>query len=143
MKRILYSQHEDPSKDDYFVIDGKIESNNLSYKSIEAFEIVNNSKGWKSIKNDNLLEIFKKGNSFAIKSYYENYDEAGRKLFFVFYCKGENLESALEFLKIDSNLINRNFSYKSSVVNLKTTNKKIIYLIFISIIVLIIWLFLI
>lgn len=143
MNRILYSQHENPAKDDYFVIDGEVELENVSNKSLQAFEIVNSINNWEIVYDKPLMQIYHRENSIGIKSHYENVDEAGRKLFFVFYCKTEDLESALDLLKLDSELINREFSLIAPNLNLeKSTIKKknkIILIIIVVIIILLIW----
>lgn len=141
MKRILYSQHEDPSNNDYFVIDGEIDLNNQSNKSVEAFKIVNDVNNWKPLKDDKFITILKNGSSFAIKSHYDNYDAAGRKLFFVFYCESEKFESVIDFLKKDSLLIKRNFKYDNLEIDLHHSEKikKVIVIIVVLVLILIVW----
>ena len=142
MIRILYSQHEDPSKDDYFVIDGKIESENVSNLSLQAFEIVNDINNWEMVYNNLSLQIYKQENYIGIKSHYENIDEAGRKLFFVFYCNSDDLELVFDLLKLDSALINREFNLivpKLNFENSKKKNNKIILIVIAVILILIIW----
>ena len=47
MKRILFAQNENAVKDDYFVIDGVVELDNVSDLSLKAFQKINDVKNWK------------------------------------------------------------------------------------------------
>ena len=61
MKRILYSQNEDIVKDDYFVIDGVVETSNISNHALVAFHLIKSTENWKKIYEDEDLIVRKKG----------------------------------------------------------------------------------
>ena len=65
MKRILFSQNESAIKDDYFVIDGVVDLDNVSDLSLKAFQIINDVENWKVIYKDTELEIRKKEGKIA------------------------------------------------------------------------------
>lgn len=139
MKRILYSQNESAIKDDYFVIDGQLELDNVSNLSMKAFELVNSIENWKILYEDSELKIQKKGNFLSIKSHYTNLDESGRFLFYVYYVELNDIEKMLNYLKEDSQKINKNIAFEADelIVRIKKKEnlKKIIVGIFISLIV--------
>lgn len=138
MKRILYSQSETPVKGDYFVIDGNLETNNLSDLSMKAFHIVNSSENWKVLYEDEELKIKKNGNFLSIKSHYKNQDEAGRFLFYIYYIEVNDIEQMLEALREDSKKINKDIAFETveliERIKKKGNLKKIIVGIFISLI---------
>lgn len=139
MKRILFSQNESPIKDDYFVIDGVLEKDNLSDLSIGAFKLINSIENWKILYEDSELKIQKKGKFLSIKSHYTNIDESGRFLFYVYYVELNDIEKMLNYLKEDSRKINKNIAFEADELILKIKKKenlkKIIVGIFISLIV--------
>lgn len=137
MKRILYSQSESPVKDDYFVIDGNLETNNLSDLSMKAFQIVNSSENWKVLYEDEELKIKKKGNFLNIKSHYKNQDEAGRCLFYIYYIEANDIGQMLDALREDSKKIDKEIAFETAElierIKKKENLKKIIIGIFIAI----------
>lgn len=139
MKRILYSQNESAIKDDYFVIDGKLELDNVSNLSMEAFQLVNSIEKWKIIYKDTELKIQKKGGFLSIKSHYKNKDESGRFLFYIYYVESNDVEQMLDYLKEDSLKINKNIAFDAEElvgrIKKKENLKKIIVGIFISLII--------
>lgn len=139
MKRILYSQSETPVKGDYFVIDGNLETNNLSDLSMKAFQIVSSSENWKVLYEDEELKIKKKGNFLSIKSHYKNQDEAGRFLFYIYYIEVNDIEQMLEALREDSKKINKDIAFETveliERIKKKENIKKIIIGFFISLII--------
>jgi hypothetical protein len=143
MKRILYSQSENPIRNDYFVIDGNLETNNVSNLSMEAFQIVNSSENWKVLYMDEELKIKKRGNFLSMKSHYKNQDEAGRFLFYIYYIESNDIGKMLDYLKEDSKKINKDIAFETvkliEKIN-KTNIKKIITGVFLTIIIsLVLW----
>lgn len=144
MKRILYSQSETPVKGDYFVIDGNLETNNVSDLSMKAFQIVNSSENWKVLYEDGQLKIKKKDNFLSIKSNYKNQDEVGRFLFYIYYIESNDVEEMLKYLKEDSLKINKDIAFNAeeliTKIRKKENIKKIIIGFFISLIIsLVVW----
>lgn len=139
MKRILYSQSENPTKNDYFVIDGNLEVDNVSNLSMEAFQIVNSSENWKVLYNDEELKIRKKGNFLSMKSHYKNQDEVGRFLFYIYYVEFNDIEKMLDYLKEDSKKINKDIAFKTGElvekIKKKDIVKKIISGVFLTVII--------
>lgn len=139
MKRILYSQSENPTKNDYFVIDGNLEVDNVSNLSMEAFQIINNSENWKVLYIDEELKIRKKGNLLSIKSHYKNQDEVGRSLFYIYYVEFSDIEKMLKYLKEDSRKINKDIAFDTAEliekIKKKDNIKKIIIGVFLTAII--------
>lgn len=138
MKRVLFSQNESPIKDDYFVIDGVLEKDNLSDLSIGAFKLINSIENWKIVYEDSELKIQKKGKLLSIKSHYTNIDESGRFLFYVYYVESNDIEKMLNYLEEDSKKIKKDIAFETAElierIKKKGNLKKIIVGIFISLI---------
>lgn len=113
MKRILYSQNESAIKDDYFVIDGELELDNVSNLSMKAFQLVNSIENWKIIYEDSELKIQKKGSFLSIKSHYKDKDESGRLLFYIYYVESNDIGKMLDYLKEDSIKINKSIAFEA------------------------------
>lgn len=113
MKRILYSQNESTTKDDYFVIDGNTELNNTSNSSLQAFQIIRSTEDWKIQYKDADLEIRKKGNFLSIKSHYKNKDELDRYLFYIYYVEANDYRQMINLLKEDSLKINKELAFET------------------------------
>jgi hypothetical protein len=113
MKRILYSQNESAIKDDYFVIDGVVELDNVSDLSLKAFQIINDVENWKIFHKDAELEIRKKGEFLSIKSHYINKDESNRYIFYVYYVETNNIKHMINVLKEDSLKINKEVAFET------------------------------
>jgi len=126
MKRILYSQNESTINDDYFVIDGVLEKNNISEMSMKAFQLVKSIENWKIVYEDEELIIREKGKFLSIKSHYVNKDESGRYLFYVYYVESNDIEKMLEDLKRDSIKINKEVAFETErLIELIKKNKNI------------------
>lgn len=144
MKRILYSQNESPIKDDYFVIDGVLEKNNVSDLSMKAFQLVKSIENWKIMYEDDELIIRKNGKFLSVKSHYINKDESGRFLFYVYYVESNNIEKMLDDLKTDSIKINKEVAFETEklierIKKNKNIEKIIIGIILTLIISIVLW----
>ncbi|MDI5950100.1 MULTISPECIES: hypothetical protein [Flavobacterium] len=113
MKRILFSQNESAIKDDYFVIDGVVELDNVSNLSLKAFQIINDVENWKVIYKDTELEIRKKGEFLSIKSHYINKDESDRFIFYIYYVETNDISLMINLLKEDSLKINKELAFET------------------------------
>lgn len=113
MKRILFSQNESAIKDDYFVIDGVVELDNVSNLSLKAFQIINDVENWKVIYKDTELEIRKKGEFLSIKSHYINKDESDRFIFYIYYVETNDVSLMMNLLKEDSLKINKELAFET------------------------------
>ena len=113
MKRILFSQNESAIKNDYFVIDGVVELDNVSNLSLEAFQVINDIENWKIIYKDTELEIRKKGEFLSIKSHYINKDESDRFIFYIYYVETNDFSLMINFLKEDSLKINKKLAFET------------------------------
>jgi hypothetical protein len=139
IKRILYSQSEKVIKDDYFVIDGVLEQDNVSNLSLDAFQLINETENWKEIYKDDDLVIRKKGNYLNIKSHYINKDESGRFMFYVYYVESKNIEEMLNYLKIDSQIINKELGFEAEKLIKKIKeSKKVKNIILVSLLVIVV-----
>jgi hypothetical protein len=113
MKRVLFSQNESPIKDDYFVIDGVLEKDNLSDLSIGAFKLINSIENWKVVYEDSELKIQKKGEFLSIKSHYMNKDESDRFIFYIYYVETNDISLMINLLKEDSKKINKELAFET------------------------------
>lgn len=116
MKRILYSQNESAIKDDYFVIDGVVELDNVSNLSLKAFQVINDVENWKIIYKDKELEIRKKGEFLSVKSHYINKDESDRFIFYIYYVETNDISLMINLLKEDSLKINKELAFETEKV---------------------------
>jgi len=126
MKRILYSQHESAIKDDYFVIDGELELNNVSDLSMEAFKIVNSIEDWKILYQNQIVKILRQGKFLGLKSHYINEDESGRLLFYIYYFQSNDIEKMLNNLESDSRIINKQLPFETKVMLAEIKKKGIL-----------------
>ena len=113
MKRILFSQNESAIKNDYFVIDGVVELDNVSNLSLGAFQVINDVENWKIIYKDKELEIRKKGEFLSIKSHYINKDESDRFIFYIYYVETNDISIMINLLKEDSLKINKELAFET------------------------------
>ena len=113
MKRILFSQNESAIKNDYFVIDGVVELDNVSNLSLEAFQVINDVENWKIIYKDTELEIRKKGEFLSVKSHYINKDESDRFIFYIYYVETNDISLMINLLKEDSLKINKELAFET------------------------------
>lgn len=111
MKRVLVCQKENNLGEDYFVINGElIEDENLQKKAHEFITAANN---WKLLYSDNEVIIKKNNNSIFLESYYNDLDNSGRKLTFVYLVNSNSTENDLiENLIKDSKVIDKRMSSK-------------------------------
>lgn len=111
MKRVLVCQKENNLGEDYFVINGElIEDENLQKK---AHEFVTAANNWKLLYSDNEVVIKKNNNSIYLESYYNDLDNSGRKLTFVYLVNSNSTENDLiENLIRDSKVIDKRMSSK-------------------------------
>lgn len=139
MKRVLFSQNESPLKDDYFVIDGILENNNLSDLSLEAFKLINSIENWKVVYGDSEIKIQKNGKFLSIKSHYKDLDDSDRFLFYIYFVELNDIGIMLDYLKQDSEKIDKNLAFEASEliskIKKKENFKKIMIGIFVSLII--------
>ena len=138
IKRILYSQHENVIKDDYYVIDGVLEYDNVSNLSLTAFQIIKETENWKEIYKEDNLVIRQKGNYLNIKSYYLNKDESGRYMFYVYYVESNEIQEMLDLLKSDSAIINKELAFETLQLIKKIKSIKKLRIVIISALTLIV-----
>lgn len=138
IKRILYSQHENVIKDDYYVIDGVLEYDNVSNLSLTAFQIIKETENWKEIYKEDNLVIRQKGNYLNIKSYYLNKDESGRYMFYVYYVESNEIQEMLDLLKSDSEIINKELAFETLQLIKKIKSIKKLRIVIISALTLIV-----
>lgn len=127
IKRILYSQNESVLKDDYFVINGVLEHDNVSNLSLDAFQIIKETENWKEIYKQDDIVIRQKRSFLNIKSHYINKDESDRYIFYIFYVEAKSIKEALELLKHDSQLIHKELGFEDEdlIQKIKSIKKKI------------------
>ena len=111
MKRVLVCQKENNLGEDYFVINGElIEDENLQKMAHEFITAANN---WKLLYSDNEVVIKKNNISIYLESYYNDLDNSGRKLTFVYLVNSNSTENDLiENLIKDSKVIDKRMSSK-------------------------------
>lgn len=124
IKRILYSQNESVLKDDYFVINGILEHDNVSNLSLDAFQIIKETENWKEIYKQDDIVIRQKRSFLNIKSHYINKDESERYIFYMFYVQSKNIKEAFELLRSDSKLIHKELGFKDEEIIQKIKSKK-------------------
>lgn len=115
MERILMSQHEDNNGTDYVVLNGVL----LEDKD-DIFEyaqkIIQDTEDFKEMYSDGYLTISQKDNKILFSSNYENKDEAGRKIYYMYLLdKQDSLERVLDYLEKDSMALNRQFDREKTM----------------------------
>ena len=137
MKRVLKVQNENNEGKNYFIIDGKLlldSDDNHKY-----IRFISETENYKIIYKDDIVLIKQKGNLILLTSYYNNEDNIGRKMSYVYIVDYPvTINNILDYLKKDSRLINKDFDQENieliiSKINKNKNLKKIISLILIAI----------
>ena len=137
MKRVLKIQNENNEGKNYFIIDGKLlldSDDNHKY-----IRFISETENYKIIYKDDIVLIKQKGNLILLTSYYNNEDNIGRKMSYVYIVDYPvTINNILDYLKKDSKLINKDFDQENieliiSKINKNKNLKKIIFLILIAI----------
>ena len=137
MKRVLKVQNENNEGKNYFIIDGKLlldSDDNHKY-----IRFISETENYKIIYKDDIVLIKQKGNLILLTSYYNNEDNIGRKMSYVYIVDYPvTINNILDYLKKDSKLINKDFDQENieliiSKINKNKNIKKIISLILIAI----------
>jgi guanylate kinase len=137
MKRVLKVQNENNEGKNYFIIDGKLlldSDDNHKY-----IRFISETENYKIIYKDDIVLIRQKGNLILLTSYYNNEDNIGRKMSYVYIVDYPvTINNILDYLKKDSKLINKDFDQENieliiSKINKNKNLKKIISLILIAI----------
>ena len=137
MKRVLKVQNENNEGKNYFIIDGKLlldSDDNHKY-----IRFISETENYKIIYKDDIVLIKQKGNLILLTSYYNNEDNIGRKMSYVYIVDYPvTINNILYYLKKDSKLINKDFDQENieliiSKINKNKNLKKIISLILIAI----------
>ncbi len=137
MKRVLKVQNENNEGKNYFIIDGKLlldSDDNHKY-----IRFISETENYKIIYKDDIVLIKQKGNLILLTSYYNNEDNIGRKMSYVYIVDYPvTINNILDYLKKDSKLINKDFDQENieliiSKINKNKNLKKIISLILITI----------
>ena len=137
MKKILKVQNENNEGKNYFIIDGKLlldSDDNHKY-----IRFISETENYKIIYKDDIVLIKQKGNLILLTSYYNNEDNIGRKMSYVYIVDYPvTINNILDYLKKDSKLINKDFDQENiefiiSKINKNKNLKKIISLILIAI----------
>ena len=137
MKRVLKVQNENNEGKNYFIIDGKLlldSDDNHKY-----IRFISETENYKIIYKYDIVLIKQKGNLILLTSYYNNEDNIGRKMSYVYIVDYPvTINNILDYLKKDSKLINKDFDQENieliiSKINKNKNLKKIIFLILIAI----------
>lgn len=106
MERILMSQHEDNNGTDYVVLNGKLLQDKDDIREY-ARKIID-TEDFKVKYSDEYITISQKDNKILFSSNYENKDNVGRKIYYMYLIdNGDDLETILEYLERDSMALNR------------------------------------
>lgn len=116
MKRILVSQNENNSGAGYLIVNGELLDN--EDKIVYYGRVFSSTDEWKKLYKDDFLEIKQQENQLLIKSFYNDKDVAGRIIYYMYLIEEtDNIETILNHLEKDSQLINRTFD-KEQVQNI-------------------------
>lgn len=126
MQRILISQSEKNNGTDYLIVNGKMLSDDDSV--VKYGRIISETDNWKEIYKDYFLEIRKNGDQLLLKSFYNDKDIVGRHIYYLYLAEeSDSLQVILDYLKKDSQLINKTFDRKRTldIINKIENSKKI------------------
>ena len=114
MERILMSQNEDNNGTDYVVLNGKILQDRDDIREY-ARKIID-TEDFKVRYSDEYITISQKDNKILFSSNYENKDNVGRKIYYMYLIdNGVDLETILEYLESDSMALNRQFDREKTL----------------------------
>ena len=118
MERILMSQHEDNDGTDYVVLNGKLLQDRDDIREY-ARKIID-TEDFKVKYSDEYITISQKENKILFSSNYENKDNVGRKIYYMYLIdNGDDLETILEDLERDSMALNRQFDREKTLEIIK------------------------
>lgn len=114
MERILMSQNEDNNGTDYVVLNGKLLQDRDDIREY-ARKIID-TEDFKVRYSDEYITISQKDNKILFSSNYENKDNVGRKIYYMYLIDdGVDLETILEYLERDSMALNRQFDREKTL----------------------------
>lgn len=114
MERILMSQHEENNGTDYVVLNGVL-LKDASEIAKYAQKVIK-TDDFKEMHSDGYLTISQKDNKILFSSNYENKDDAGRKIYYMYLLdKQDSLERVLDYLEKDSMALNRQFDREKTM----------------------------
>jgi hypothetical protein len=118
MERILMSQHEDNNGTDYVVLNGKLLQDKDDIREY-ARKIID-TEDFKVKYSDEYITISQKENKILFSSNYENKDNVGRKIYYMYLIdNGVDLETILKYLERDSMALNRQFDREKTLEIIK------------------------
>lgn len=123
MKSILWSQANDATSKDIYVIDGVVSLDEQTNEQMSASNMLFECHEWGMFHKNNIQALkkrgkllnnafvsYKKGEGFYFSSNYLSKDVVGRRIVFQFFCSTDNFTQAIgEFTRV-SKLINREYS---------------------------------
>lgn len=108
------SQHEENNGTDYVVLNGVL-LKDASEIAKYAQKVIK-TDDFKEMYSDGYLTISQKDNKILFSSNYENKDEAGRKIYYMYLLdKQDSLERVLDYLEKDSMALNRQFDREKTM----------------------------
>ena len=121
MIRVLLSQKETNSSEEYVVANGKLVDNNKA----RYYNQMQRAHNWKTVYKNEFLELKKNKGKLFIKSHYIDKDNLNRNIFFVYMSSNyhDMLSLAID-LKKDSEIINRKLDLKKIQESLLDCEKK-------------------
>lgn len=118
MERILMSQHENNNGTDYVVLNGKLLQDKDDIREY-ARKIID-TEDFKVKYSDEYITISQKENKILFSSNYENKDNVGRKIYYMYLIdNGVDLETILKYLERDSMALNRQFDREKTLEIIK------------------------
>ena len=116
MERVLVSQNERNNGTDYLIVNGKI--TNDEDKVVYYGRKFSKTDDWDKVYKDEFIEIKKQQNQLLIKSFYNERDNINSIIYYMYLIEeNDNIETILNHLEKDSQLINRTFD-KEQVQNI-------------------------
>src|SRR5690554_5287303 len=108
MERVLVSQNERNNGTDYLIVNGKITTD--EDKVVYYGRKFSKTDGWDKVYKDEFIEIKKQQNQLLIKSFYNERDTINSIIYYMYLIEeNDNIETILNHLEKDSQLINRTF----------------------------------
>ena len=116
MERVLVSQNERNNGTDYLIVNGKITTD--EDKVVYYGRKFSKTDDWDKVYKDEFIEIKKQQNQLLIKSFYNERDNINSIIYYMYLIEEtDNIETILNHLEKDSQLINRTFD-KEQVQNI-------------------------
>lgn len=112
------SQHENNNGTDYVVLNGKLLQDKDDIREY-ARKIID-TEDFKVKYSDEYITISQKENKILFSSNYENKDNVGRKIYYMYLIdNGVDLETILKYLERDSMALNRQFDREKTLEIIK------------------------